>query len=325
MNSDPVARLFALVDSGALRFVYVLGMARSSSTILCKLLGASLDGAVYEPATPAKLDRRLHYADTILKAYDDARATVGPERPVTLAIKDLSLFVDEPDFTALVARAAHVVFSVRHPVAQQASLKRQLAQEFSIPQRIDAIVNHPHEALWMAWYFLVYGRQFVREASDLLGYRVTRLHRLAMAGWNLRSWHNMEAQIAALGATPKTLVDADELRRDPAAAEAMLKSIADTIAPAGPRASIEVSGHSRMLPRSKWAAEALSSTGIRPTATTTTSTAAPDEFDTALLAITSAAYNRVRFARTWHTGAPSEPQPQTAAEPRLAGGGLARS
>ena len=70
MNSDPVARLFALVDSGALRFVYVLGMARSSSTILCKLLGASLDGAVYEPATPAKLDRRLHYADTILKAYD---------------------------------------------------------------------------------------------------------------------------------------------------------------------------------------------------------------------------------------------------------------
>ncbi len=314
MNSDPVARLFALVDSGALRFVYVLGMARSSSTILCKLLGASLDGAVYEPATPAKLDRRLHYAETILKAYDEARARIGAERPVTLAIKDLSLFVDEPDFTSLVARAAHVVFSVRHPVAQQASLKRQLAQEFSIPQRIDAIFNHPYEALWMAWYFLVYGRQFVREASGLLGYRFTRLHRLAMAGWNLRSWRNMETQIAALGDTPMTLVDADELRRDPVAAEALLKTIASAIAPQGPRAAIEVSGHSRMLPRSKWAAEALSSTGIRPTATTAATTATPDEFDAALLAITSAAYNRVRFAR-------ASSQPATkASTPRIASG-----
>ncbi len=82
MSSSAEARLGQLVRSGELRFVYVLGLARSSSTIVCRLLGARLDGAVYEPATPAALGRRRHFARTILKAYDGARARIGSGRPV---------------------------------------------------------------------------------------------------------------------------------------------------------------------------------------------------------------------------------------------------
>jgi hypothetical protein len=293
MKSSAIDRLHALVETGDLRFVYVVGVARSSSTILCRVLGSALDGAVFEPATPVALDRQVHYASTIIRAYNRARKQIGAGRPVTLAIKDLSLFLDDPSFLSIVAQAAHVVFSVRHPVAQQASLKRQLKQEFSPLQRVDAVVRYPFEALWMAWYFLVYGRRFVRDASALLGYGVRRLPRLAMAGWNLQSWRNMEAQIAGLGDMPVTVLDADDLRRDPQAAEALLRSIAAAIAPAGPRASVEMAGHSRMLPRSKWAAEALASRGIKPAMVPGT-IPATDAFDAGLLAVTEAAYHRVR-------------------------------
>lgn len=286
-------RLEALVDSGQLRFVYVLGLARSSSTIICRLLGEALDGAVFEPATPAAFNRRTHYARTILRAYDRARAAIGSDRPVSLAIKDLTLFLDDPQFEAIVARAAHVVFTIREPAAQQASLARQLKHEFSPLQRIDAVVRHPFEALWMACYFLAYGRRFVREASDLLGYRFTRLPRLAMAGWNLASYRNLERQLAAREASSISVLDADALRRDPQRAQALLTAIAARIAPAGTRTSIEIAGHSRMLPRSKWAAEALASHAITAAAPAPRNLPAPDAFETTLLGVTGAAYARI--------------------------------
>lgn len=298
MHSAPLGRLTGLIESGQLRFVYVIGVARSNSTILCRLLGAALDGAVYEPATPAALDRRRHFARTILRAYDEARRQIGPNRPVALAIKDLSLFLDDPAFAGIVGQAAHVVFSVRHPVAQQASLKRQLAQEFSFFQRVDAVVRYPFEALWMAWYFLVYGRRFIREASAVLGPVSGRLARLAMAGWNIESWRNMEACIAALAPVPFTVVDADALRRDPRSAQLLLDEVAASIAPTGRRAAVEVAGHSRMLPRSKWAAEALTSRALKPPAPAPAGTPSPDAFDAALLTVTEAAYERVRGAGT---------------------------
>lgn len=292
MEFAPLGRLTRLVASGELRFVYVIGVARSSSTIVCRMLGAALDGAVYEPATPAAFDRQGHFARTILRAYDRARRQIGHGRPVTLAIKDLSLFLDDPAFLAVVAQAAHVVFTVRHPRAQQASLSRQLAQEFAQLQRIDAVVRHPFEALWMACSFLSYGRRFVRDAAAQLGRTTGGMPRLAMAGWNLQSWRNMEAQIAALAAVPMTILDADHLRHDPGATEALLAGIAAGIAPAGPRTSVEISAHSRMLPRSRWAAEALSSRRIMP-AGTPVAPPTPDAFDAALLVITEAAYSRV--------------------------------
>ena len=45
VGGDPVARLADLVAAGQLRFVYVLGLARSGSTIVCRMVGAALDGA----------------------------------------------------------------------------------------------------------------------------------------------------------------------------------------------------------------------------------------------------------------------------------------
>lgn len=296
MRDDPVDRLTDLIRSGQLRFIYVLGLARSGSTIVCRTLGAALDGAVYEPATPARLDRGRHYANIILKAHDEARHSIGSDRPVALAIKDLSLFLDDPRFAAIVAQAAHIVVTVREPRAQQASLKLLLAHEFSPWQRIEIIFRYPYEAQAMAWYFLIYGRQFLREASALLGYRLRWLPRLAMAGWNLRSWRQLEAQLAALDGVPITVLDADAMRRDPAGAEAQLRRIAGSIVPGGQRASVEIAGHCRMLPRSKWAAEALGSRGIKPPGTPKP-LPPPDAFDTKLLAITEAAYARVLRGR----------------------------
>jgi hypothetical protein len=295
MRSSAEARLDQLIRSGQLRFVYVLGLARSSSTIVCRVLGGRLDGAVYEPATPAALDRRRHFARTILSAYDRARARVGEGRPVALAIKDLSLFLDDPAFEAVAARASHIVFTVREPAAQFASLRRQLAHEFSPLERVDAVLRHPFEALWMAGYFLVYGRRFIAEARAALGPGPP--HRLAMAGWNLRSYANLERQMALFD-VPTTLLDADTLRRDPARAEALLAAIAAPLAPVGPRANVEIAAHSRMLPRSKWAAEALSSPGISA-GDPAPPPAPPDPLDAALLARNTAAYQRI-CARHMH-------------------------
>lgn len=294
MSSSAEARLDQLVGSGELRFIYVLGLARSSSTIVCRVLGSRLDGAVYEPATPVALDRPRHYARTILRAYDAARKRIGGDRPIALAIKDLSLFLDEPVFERVAAQAHHIVVTVREPASQFASLRRQLAQEFSPLQRIDAVVRYPFEALWMAWYFLVYGRQFMAEAKSALGPGAP--HRLAMAGWNLRSFSNLERQLAMFD-TPVTVIDAGTLRRDPAEAGALLDAIAAPLVPRGPRADVEIAGHSRMLPRSKWAAEALSSQGISPAAAAHPRPPAPDAFDTALLLRNGAAYKRI-FSRT---------------------------
>jgi hypothetical protein len=296
MSDDPVTRLADLI-AGQLRFVYVLGLARSGSTIVCRMLGAALDGAVYEPATPARLDRGRHYAGTILRAYDEARGQIGSDRPVALAIKDLSLFIDDRSFVATLAKAAHVVVTVREPAAQQASLKALLAHEFSPWQRIEIIFRYPYEALGMAWYFLVYGRDFVREASSRFGFGLLKIHRLAMAGWNLLSWRNLEAQLAALGDVPVSVLDADAMRLRPADTEAELRRIASSIAPADAQAQVEIAGHCRMLQHSKWAAEALSSTGIKAADGERRKPPPPDAFDAKLLSLTEAAYRRVLGAR----------------------------
>lgn len=301
-----MARLADLVGAGQLRFVYVLGLARSGSTIVCRTIGAGLDGAVYEPATPARLDRGRHYAKTILKAYDEARRQVGNDRPIALAIKDLSLFIDDRRFLATLAQAAHLVVTVREPAAQQASLKALLAHEFSLWQRIEIIFRHPYEALGMAWYFLVYGRQFVREASLLFGYGLLKMHRLAMAGWNLRSWRNLEAQLAGLCDMPVSVLDADAMRRDPADTEARLRRIASSVAPSGAPAHVEIAGHCRMLQRSKWAAEALSSTGIKAASGDQPKRPPPDALDSQLLAITEAAYKRVLGMQPGRIAVPAE-------------------
>ncbi|RYE08458.1 MAG: hypothetical protein EOP22_13450 [Hyphomicrobiales bacterium] len=295
--ANSMERIEDLIGSGQLRFVYVLGLARSGSTIVARTLGAALDGTVYEPATPARLGRLDHYARTILRAYDLAQRETGSDRPVSLCIKDLSLFVDAPRLSALLARAAHLVVTVREPRAQQASLTAMLRHEFSIWQRVEIIFRAPFEALGMAWHFLAYGRRFLRDASRPLGFRLSQMHRLAIAGWNLDSWQRLEALLAASPAMPVTIIDAGAARRDPAGTAAELAAIAATIAPIGPRASVSIAGHCRMLPRSKWAAEALRSSGINA-GPQREPLPPPDAFDQRLLDLTEPAYSRVLSRRS---------------------------
>jgi hypothetical protein len=264
---DPIGRLRNLAASGELRFVYIIGVARSNSTIVCRMLGEQLDGAVYEPATPCSASPPRHFAEVILKAYRRARRKVPAGQPVALAIKDLSLFVDDDILAFVTSYAKHIVFTVREPRAQHASLSRQLYQEFAPMQRVDAVVRHPFEAFWMAWYFLVLGRRYVATAVEQFGRSAGRLHRLAIAGWNLTSWRNIAHQFQANHKTPVTVFDATQMRRDPNAAMLAMGAIAANTKTANGSALIEVAGHSRMLRRSKWAAEALSSAAIKPLAT----------------------------------------------------------
>jgi hypothetical protein len=282
---DPAGRLRGLVTSGDLRFVYVIGVARSNSTIVCRLLGQTLDGAVYEPATPAARDRARHYAATILGAYDAVRRRIGRGRPVTLAIKDLSLFLDDRAFDFAAAHAVHLVFTVREPAAAHASLMQQFRHEFRPLQRVDAVLRQPFEAYWMAWYFLVYGRRFLALGRDSAAGEAVPLHRLAMAGWSIESWRLMARQFAALGAAPEraSVLDATEMRRTPERAKAALAAIAARLGAPPGAAPVEVAGHSRMRRRSSWAAEALGSAGIKPLAQSPNPVPALGDFELGLM------------------------------------------
>lgn len=293
-----ITSLQRLVDTGQLRFIYVVGVARSASTIVARRLGAALDGAVYEPATPATPSIHRHFAGTILKAYERARARVDRDGPVGLAIKDLSLFLDEPLQAFVHRNAAHLVVTVRDPAAQQASLRRQLGKEFAPLQRVDAIVRHPFEALWMFTHFLRLGPHYAALAAEsMAGHRGNWVQR-AVAGWNIESWTRMERLLVGVDPSRLSVLDAAALRSDPAGAEATLAAIARAIAPMGARAGVEIAGHSRMLPRSAWAREALHSTGIaaaeprRDPARAST----PGDWEEALLAITEPAYRRILAA-----------------------------
>jgi len=291
--TDPIRHLHELAASGELIFVYVIGVARSNSTIVCRMLGERLDGAVYEPATPCSPDRSRHYAQVILKAYRRARRQVPDGQPVALAIKDLSLFLDDDMLAFVRSYAKHIVFTVREPRTQHASLSRQLYQEFSPRRRIDAVVRHPVETFWMTWHFLVLAPRFVATAAEQFGRSAGRLHRLAIAGWNLTSWRNIVQQFQANGGVPITVLDATEMRRDPAMATATMAAIAAATKARSGGTAVEIAGHSRMHRNSKWAAEARSSKAIKPLAET--SRGLPlDAFDQSVVMAVGPAYQALR-------------------------------
>lgn len=209
---DPFARLTALCGQGHLRFVYVVGVARSNSTVVCKVLGERLDGAVYEPATPNSAHLRNHYAKTILDAYEAARVGKAETEPVLLAIKDLSLFLDAEGLAFVLAHAEHVVFTVRDPLTQFPSLVNQFKHEFSIGQRLDALVRYPVEVCFLGYYAAVLGAGFVADAARTFGFSLGKSLLLTVAGWNLKSWRNVTAQfeaaLARLGPDRVSVLDA---------------------------------------------------------------------------------------------------------------------
>jgi hypothetical protein len=264
LRRDSLETLDGLISNGDLRLVYVIGIARSNSTVVCRLLGERLDGVVYEPAGPAALDPAGHYARVLMGAYRKARKTRAG--PVTLVVKDISLFLDETLFAFIAKHAAHVVFTIRDPQSAHQSLVRQFAQEFKPLQRVEAVVNEPFEALWMAVNFAVQVPRLSRLADTAHPGFAAPWYRRAMGGWTIESWRRLAAQFAALDPSRVTVLDAGETRGSPKLATQALAGIAQALMPRGRTPMIEAAAHSRMYKRSSWAAEARTSTSIKPLA-----------------------------------------------------------
>ncbi len=269
---DPAARLKGLTASGQLRFVYVIGVARSNSTVICRMLGARLDGAVYEPAMPSSPNPERHFSRTILKAYDHARRKVPEGQPVVLAIKDIALFITEPVLGFIRAHAEHVVLTIRDPASQHASLVNQFKREFSIRHRVVAFWRHPVEVMTMGFDLMGRSKGFIAAMKELVGLDRVRpldIAQLVVGGWNLESWRSIGRQARQLGGPSGpgvTVLDAALMRQQPAETMMALEAIATAIRPAGTASTLEVAGHSRMRTDSTWVAEARTSSGIKPAA-----------------------------------------------------------
>ena len=303
-DNDPIARLAALCEGGDLRFVYIVGVARSNSTVVCKVLGDRLDGAVYEPATPVAVHLHNHYARTILKAYDAARSGKAERDPVLLAIKDLSLFIDDEVFALVLRYAAHIVFTVRDPLTQHPSLVKQFKTEFSLRNRINALVRWPVETCLLGYYMLTLGTGYFADASRAFGVSVAKLLLLPIAGWTLTSWQNVVAQFdkarAKLGAARVTVLDAGLMRLLPEAATQELDAIAREMRGERPKTTtpVDLAAHSRMFPDSAWADEARRSSTIKPLSGGNTPRRPKDTFEESLLAEFYPDYGHLFFDAT---------------------------
>lgn len=272
--TDPFAAIERLADEGALRVVYVLGVPRSNSTIVCRLIGEHLDGAVYEPALPNTGNPARHYAETILDAYDSAREHIGDGRPVALAIKDLDGFVTDRMFAFALDAAEHIVFTTRDPLMQHASLSRRFVDEFAPKHRFVTSLRHPVEEHHFLWNTVGLLPRFWRLTRNELG-RGRQMLRAAVAGFNYLSWRAQASHLAAarrrLGSESVTIMDAALMRLDPDVTVAELAAIAESArdvpaepAPAGLPGGGEHAGHTRMTTESHWAREALASNSIKP-------------------------------------------------------------
>jgi hypothetical protein len=253
-----------------LRFVYVDGVARSNSTVVCKVLGERLDGAVYEPRTPVSADLHGHFEGVVLRAYEDAKVGKPAGQPVILAIKDLSLFIDDAVFAFVLRYAAHIVFTVRDPLTQYPSLVTQFKTEFGLRNRIHALARYPVETCLLGYYMLTLGTGYAIDATRTVGFSLPGSLLLPIIGWNLASWRKVVTQFddarARLGADRVSVLDAGLMRMLPEAATAELDVVAARVRGDLPRTAtpVELAAHSRMFPRSAWAKEARQSDAIKP-------------------------------------------------------------
>ncbi|MEX0627673.1 MAG: hypothetical protein WEB63_10065 [Cucumibacter sp.] len=260
--------LGTLAAAGKLRLLYVLGTPRSNSTVVCRLLGERLDGAVYEPAMPNSGNPLGHFAKLLLTAYSAAREKAGADRPIVLAVKDLDGFLTPEMSDFILVASAHIVFTIRDPALQYPSLSRQFVEEFSPLFRIRSTLRHPIEQNWFLWHMLRWLPRFWGLTRDELG-PGQNLLRAAAAGFNYASWlgqaDHLESARIALAAERITILDASLSRLYPRETTGMLASIADACAAAPVQSeSREFAGHSRMAANSHWANEARAGGDIKP-------------------------------------------------------------
>lgn len=264
--SRDIAEIKMLADSGELRLVYVLGVPRSNSTVVCRLIGERLDGIVYEPAMPSSASPLRHYARLIRQAYDVAKAKTG-DRGVVLAVKDLDGFVTDEMFDFILAAAEHIVFTIRDPAAQHPSLSRQFVEEFSLLYRIRSTLRHPIEQNFFLWHMTNWMPRFWQMAHEELGSGQQPL-RAAVAGFNYASWRaqarHIESARRVLGEEGVTILDAGLSRLFPQETGEELAGIARSAGGGGAGSATEIAGHSRMERDSHWAGEARAGGKLKP-------------------------------------------------------------
>lgn len=267
--SSSLTELQQLATGGALRFVYILGVPRANTTVLCRLIGQRLHGAVYEPALPNTAFPAAAYSRKILAAYRAVRASVPRSEPVTLAIKDLSALMTDRQRDFALDLAAHVVFAIREPTLQHASYVRQLLAEFDASNRWKALARTPWET---TMYGLHFGRRWPRYrrlSKQRFGIGWSEYRRMTAAGSNLDFWRSLAAHfVEAVRRLPEqriTVIDAGLSRLMPEAAEAQLDEITAAIAPhrRPGQDSLDIAGHSLMRSDSAWAAEAMSAKKLK--------------------------------------------------------------
>lgn len=267
MRRQPLPRpelveLARRVSRGELRLIYVLGVPRANTTVLCRLLGRRVHGAVYEPALPNSAFPSTAYGVKILAAADLVRRQLPAGETAVLAVKDMSALMRPAERDFVLDHSAHVVFAIREPVAQHDSYARQMLMEFSAGNRLRAFLAAPWET---TMYGLHFGKRLVayrRLARERLGVDWQVFRRATSAGANIEFWQELSAHFAmALTRLPVhriSVIDAGLSRLEPEAAEAELDAIAGPHMP-GTRVErpVDYAGHTMMKSASPWAGEAM--------------------------------------------------------------------
>jgi hypothetical protein len=265
-----LTKLQSLVSAGELRMLYIIGVPRSNTTVLGRILGRHLDGAVLEPAVPNTARPLRTYAERILEAFETARQTSGRRGPVTLAVKDISNFLGEPMLEFILTASAHIVFAIREPAAQYQSLARRMSMELESPDRYKRSMQTPAESFWMAVHFTRMWPDAWRQAPKRTDGGPRGYRRATASGTDVACWRALTRQFDAAATARKpdeiTVIDAGLSRLFPDLAAAELATIAagvsseETLAAAG----VEVAANSMMEASSHWATQAHAADRILP-------------------------------------------------------------
>lgn len=290
-----LAELARQVRMGELRLIYVLGVPRANTTVLCRLIGRRLHGAVYEPALPNSAFPSSAYGAKILAAADLVRRQLPVGETAVLAVKDMSALMRPAERNFVLDHAAHLVFAIREPAAQHDSYARQMLMEFSAGNRLRAFLAAPWET---TMYGLHFGRRLAayrRLARERLGVGWQAFRRATAAGANIEFWQELSAHFTmALARVPAhriSVVDAGLSRLKPEAAEAELDSIAGPHLPdTRVEQPVDYAGHTMMKSASPWAGEAMRAERILAAAPGPRAASPYEDFDSFLPRVAGSLY-----------------------------------
>lgn len=260
--------LSGLLRRGDLRLVYVLGVPRSNSTLVCRMLARDMDAAIYEPALPASARPEARHAELILRTF--RRVKGKSTDPVTMTVKDIACFVSPRMEDLLLEHAHQVVFTIRDPLAQHRSFAERMRAEFRVWQRVKQVARRPFMSLFYFVHLLHIWPQMVWASRDAFPPVPGQIMRAMVAAMNQASWRALSRQFAKVGGGHASnrvdVLDAGVSRLVPERAEEILTEVSARAA-AGSRtgvAPLEVAAHALMNANSHWAEEARRSDRVKP-------------------------------------------------------------